>query len=722
MKRRILTLLSAMLMLSFVSQLSAQVPEAFNYQAVARNSSGALIASHAVGIEINIRQTSSSGTIVYTETFATTTNQFGLFTISLGQGTPTFGTFSTIVWSTGDYWLQVLMDPTGGTSYTSMGASQLLSVPYAMYANKAGTSGTTGPTGAAGATGPTGANGTTGASGSNGATGATGVAGATGATGSAHGIAWGLTGNTGTSSATNFIGTIDDNDVVLKQNNVRAGLLDDVYDNTSWGIDALNPAEKGTYNTAIGIQALQEDTLGELNTAIGSQALWKNTTAGWNTAIGVDALVFQSFSNGGVAWVSDNVAVGINALQNNQPTSTTTGIQNTAVGNNALTTNTTGSLNTAIGYYADVSNAALTNATAIGANAIVGESNALVLGGTGANAVKVGIGTTTPSWLFDAQSPYAIVQAKSTSSGEATFIADKNSEADMSDLLLRTAGSNKWRIGTYNSPNFEIYNEGSYTYPFHINAATNEVTLGSNVSSNHATLYVPSNREYAGYFTTDSAAGLSASAIHAEFSNTGNIDGFAVYGKSDAADWWGYGGYFDSKYIGVYSYAHNSSVNPVYGFYGFASSSAAASVYGVYGSASTTGGTAYGVYCSGNGAYTGTWTLASDAKFKKDVVGYTGALDNILQLRPVSYTMKTNEYPFMGFASGTQIGFIAQEMEKVFPTLVENSSHPGAKKEDPAVMYKGINYIGLIPVLVKAIQEQQAEIETLKAQVKSLQK
>ena len=156
MKSRIKTLLSAMLMLLFVSQLSAQSPEGFNYQAVARNSSGVLIASHLVGVKINIHQTSSAGTVVYAETFATTTNQFGLFTIAIGQGTVMTGSFNTIVWSSGDYWLEVLLDPTGGTSYASMGASQLLSVPYAMYANNAGTSGitgATGPTGPAGATG-----------------------------------------------------------------------------------------------------------------------------------------------------------------------------------------------------------------------------------------------------------------------------------------------------------------------------------------------------------------------------------------------------------------------------------------------------------------------------------------------------------------------------------------------------------------------------------------
>ena len=179
MKTKITTIV-VLLLLTFnftLSTVFAQVPQGFNYQAVARNSAGVLIANQVVGIKIYIHETSSSGTVVYSETFSPTTNQFGLFTIAIGQGTPVSGTFSAIAWNTGDYWLQVEMDPTGGTTYTSMGTSQLLSVPFAMYANNAGTSGTTGATGPTGAVGPTGADGATGAVGPTGPIGPTGATG-----------------------------------------------------------------------------------------------------------------------------------------------------------------------------------------------------------------------------------------------------------------------------------------------------------------------------------------------------------------------------------------------------------------------------------------------------------------------------------------------------------------------------------------------------------------
>lgn len=87
-----------------------------------------------------------------------------------------------------------------------------------------------------------------------------------------------------------------------------------------------------------------------------------------------------------------------------------------------------------------------------------------------------------------------------------------------------------------------------------------------------------------------------------------------------------------------------------------------------------------------------------------------------MKLRPVTYEMKTDEYPFMNFEKGTQIGFIAQEMESIFPSLVVPGAHPGENENDPFIEYKGINYIGLTPILVKALQEQQIMIDSLKSE------
>lgn len=140
----------------------AQAPEMLNYQGAARDSDGDVLAMQAIGVQIKVRSGSGSGTVVYQETHSVTTNQFGLFDLQIGGGTVQSGTFSTIDWAGDAYFVEVLMDATGGTSYASMGAQQLLSVPYALYAKESGTPGPTGPTGAAGPTGATGATGATG--------------------------------------------------------------------------------------------------------------------------------------------------------------------------------------------------------------------------------------------------------------------------------------------------------------------------------------------------------------------------------------------------------------------------------------------------------------------------------------------------------------------------------------------------------------------------------
>ncbi len=189
--------ITRLLLIAFVcaaSNLFGQAPQAINYQGIARDLLGNPLASQAIGLQLTVHSTSATGPTVYQETFSVTTNQFGLYAVQVGRGTPVSGTFSAISWGTDSHFMEVAMDPTGGNAYVAAGTSELISVPYALYAE---TSGTGGPAG------PTGANGATGAAGADGATGAQGVAGATGADGAtgAQGIQ-GLTGATGADGAT----------------------------------------------------------------------------------------------------------------------------------------------------------------------------------------------------------------------------------------------------------------------------------------------------------------------------------------------------------------------------------------------------------------------------------------------------------------------------------------------------------------------------------------
>ncbi|MFZ0287379.1 MAG: tail fiber domain-containing protein, partial [Terriglobales bacterium] len=169
--------------------------------------------------------------------------------------------------------------------------------------------------------------------------------------------------------------------------------------NTAAGFQALYSTVASANNTADGVLALHADTTGSNNVAVGAIALYSNIGGSGNTAVGGSALYSNFFSDGntGVGNTalysvegSYNTGVGASAAGNNQ-----SGQGNTGVGFQALYASTSGDYLTCIGYQCSAD--AGYNATAVGAFATVGESNALVLGGTGDHAVKVGIGTSTPS-------------------------------------------------------------------------------------------------------------------------------------------------------------------------------------------------------------------------------------------------------------------------------------------------------------------------------------
>lgn len=132
--KRIITLFSAVLL---SVNLWSQAPNKMSYQAVVRNASDALVTSQVVGMRISILQGSTSGTSVFTETHTPTTNANGLVSIEIGAGSVVSGTFATINWANGPYFIKTETDPSGGTNYTITGTSQLLSVPYAMHAKTA---------------------------------------------------------------------------------------------------------------------------------------------------------------------------------------------------------------------------------------------------------------------------------------------------------------------------------------------------------------------------------------------------------------------------------------------------------------------------------------------------------------------------------------------------------------------------------------------------------
>lgn len=124
----------------------AQAPQKMSYQSVVRNNADVIVSNASVGVKLSVLQGSASGTAVYVETHTAMTNANGLVSLEAGSGTVVSGAMATIDWANGPYFIKTEMDPTGGSTYTVTGTTQLLSTPYALYAAKAGSAGPAGTT------------------------------------------------------------------------------------------------------------------------------------------------------------------------------------------------------------------------------------------------------------------------------------------------------------------------------------------------------------------------------------------------------------------------------------------------------------------------------------------------------------------------------------------------------------------------------------------------
>ena len=179
--KRVFALAAALLL---AVMLWAQSPEKMSYQSVVRDASNALVASQTVGMQLSILQGTASGTAVYVETQTPTTNLNGLVSLQIGSGALVSGDFTSINWSSGLYFVKTEIDLLGGNTYTITGTSQLMSVPFALYAKTSGNGeGPQGPEGPQGIQGEAGGVGTQGIQGDTGEIGSQGEIGATGSIG-----------------------------------------------------------------------------------------------------------------------------------------------------------------------------------------------------------------------------------------------------------------------------------------------------------------------------------------------------------------------------------------------------------------------------------------------------------------------------------------------------------------------------------------------------------
>ena len=124
-----------------------QTPQSISYQSVIRHPNGLPVVGAPVGLRVRLLQGSPQGTVVYEEVFSAVTSNVGLVNLAIGAGEATVGSFAEIPWASGLIFMELGVDDDGGTNFVVAGTQQLLSVPYALYADHAGSSATPGPPG-----------------------------------------------------------------------------------------------------------------------------------------------------------------------------------------------------------------------------------------------------------------------------------------------------------------------------------------------------------------------------------------------------------------------------------------------------------------------------------------------------------------------------------------------------------------------------------------------
>ena len=438
------------------------------------------------------------------------------------------------------------------------------------------------------------------------------------------------------------------------------------YYNVATGSYALTQNTIGLSNTATGTSTLRNNTSGSSNTANGINALYNNTTGYSNVAIGASALFKNSVGNNTIA-VGDsalfNIGYGANEM--------------TAIGSKALFNNTDGFVNTACGFNALYSNTHGGNNTAMGSQALYNNTSGHENTATGIDALY-----------------FHISGSQNTAYGSFALEGDSTGTGN-TGIGYAALGDNK--TGSYNTAlgfDATVINDN----------LTNATAIGAYAYVSKINSIVLGSIKGIGSATADVNVGIGI---------TNPSSPLVVYGNTDMA----------SSNVIIAKYAGPSTTIPEYGLSA-----------DTRGSSNGTGGVFYGgkdgIYAYGpeyagyfEGPVLATTYQVSDEKLKTNINDYNNAIQNLLRLPVKQYNFKTGGlYNKMNLPKGQQVGILAQDVEKVYPNLIHDTrfSEPEIditkKDKGDEIDFKAVNYTGLVPVLVKAVQELSVQNDQLKQQ------
>jgi len=703
--------------------LNSQVapPQAFSLKATIKGSNGQQVPNRTIRLRISILQNNTNGIAVYSEYFTPTTDANSQVDLQIGKGTVLSGSFSSIGWSTDLYFLKIEVDVRGGTNYQVLSATQLLSVPYAMYAGKAGS--------ALDAVTITGNQTITGIKTFSHDLLVNGVTIGMGKSSSAY--------NTAIGAQSLFSNTTGQNNTAVGNRTLYNNL--DGTNNTATGNSALGSNTSGSGNTANGEIALLSNKTGVQNTAFGYVALRLNTTGSFNTAIGTGAL--QNNIDG-----TYNTAIGNVAL-----TGKTTGSNNTAVGTSAGTNNTTGNnnvfLGSSAGYYETGSNKLFID-NQQRASESDARNKALIYGvfdNDPANQVltingKVGINTLNPAYKLDVSgdinftgslykngSPYSgggsdtaivvTIKGNQTITGIKTFTKDvlissltigRGKGSFISNTAIGGFAISSNTTGIWNTAigDSALYSNttGSYNTANGAkalfsntkgqwNTATGDSALNNNTVGIGNNAFGSSALNYNTLGNGNTAVGNSA-LYNNTVGNENTAIGDGALGSNTLGN--------DNTAIGAGAGAESENLTnaTAIGFTALVNASNKV----VIGNSNVT---SIGGYAN--------WTNYSDKRLKENIIYKNDlGLNFISKLKTVSYNYKADQLKHR------RDGLIAQDVDRALKDLGLQFS--GLVIDDDKNKTENLSYGDFVIPLINAVQEQQKQIEALQKQIDELKK